>query len=226
MLNIIIVALVLATVSLPVFAVEGGQKTSVEKYPFLAQLTIKKPNGHTGRCSGSIIAQQFVVSTYHCIHKREFDEKYALDNTLVITGTSDAYNSDNPSGVVHKIEKFYHKQNVSYDSFLGIEDILIIKVCGFGDTAWFAGIGTPKGQLAADYFREGETKIVQAFLDNYIYDNSVVYGVSGDSGGPLFSKVNNEWILHGLIPSNGQYSPRISYFCDWIKEVTDNELDC
>uniref|UniRef100_A0A914YCK0 Peptidase S1 domain-containing protein n=1 Tax=Panagrolaimus superbus TaxID=310955 RepID=A0A914YCK0_9BILA len=128
MLNVVGIALILATVSLPTFAVEGGEKTSVEKYPFLAQLSLTKPNGRTGRCSASIIAPQFVISTFHCIHKREFDESYAIDNTLVITGTSDAYNPSNPNGIVHKVERFYHKDNVSYDLFVGIVDILIIKV--------------------------------------------------------------------------------------------------
>uniref|UniRef100_A0A914QP39 Peptidase S1 domain-containing protein n=1 Tax=Panagrolaimus davidi TaxID=227884 RepID=A0A914QP39_9BILA len=244
MSKIIGIATILAALFAPAFSVNGGQPATVQEYPFLAQLTIHKPNGHTGRCSGSIVAQQFIISAYHCIVEPDFNDTYAIENTLVITRTNDAYNGSSTDGIVHKVERFYHKEIDGYYEFSAEKDLLIIKLTEpieynevqkpivldgkenlkLNDSAIFAGIGPLPDQMA-DIFREGETNVIALDQIVYQYNESIVQSGGGDSGGPFFSKVNDDWILHGII-HGGNIIPRISYFCDWIKEVTENELNC
>uniref|UniRef100_A0AC35GWN7 Peptidase S1 domain-containing protein n=1 Tax=Panagrolaimus sp. PS1159 TaxID=55785 RepID=A0AC35GWN7_9BILA len=216
MLKIIGIATILAALFVSAFSVNGGQPATVQQYPFLAQLTIHKPNGYTGRCSGSIVAQQFVISAYHCIVEPDFNETYAIENTLVITGTNDAYKGANTDGILTEPIEYNEVQKpIILD---GKENLKL------NDSAIFAGIGPLPDQMA-DIFREAETNIIALNQYVYCYNESIVQSGSGDSGGPFFSKVNDDWTLHGII-HGGNHIPWISYFCDWIKEVTENELNC
>uniref|UniRef100_A0A914YUA9 Peptidase S1 domain-containing protein n=1 Tax=Panagrolaimus superbus TaxID=310955 RepID=A0A914YUA9_9BILA len=62
----------------------------------------------------------------------------------------------------------------------------------------------------------------------------------GDSGGPLMAIRDNQWIQIGICSTGSEkkfedesisghfldYYMRVSYYCEWIKETTNNEVIC
>ncbi|MCP4679710.1 MAG: trypsin-like serine protease [Deltaproteobacteria bacterium] len=223
----------------------GGYETNYEEW----QGAVALFGGGGSMCTGTLIAPDVVLSAAHCVYLPYRNIDYTKDpGSLQILGGAKA------GEVVYSWAKEVVR-NPSYNGMWGTDLSMILledpvtdvephKVRmkpgpAKGDEGVIVGYGTSTtygDTETAGIHRAGDTTVLRASGNTFEIGNPAG-GCSGDSGGPVFTMQDGEWVVTGVASTvSGQCSAtsgtnevNVAAFRTWIentfKDLTGRDLD-
>uniref|UniRef100_A0AC34G3U3 Peptidase S1 domain-containing protein n=1 Tax=Panagrolaimus sp. ES5 TaxID=591445 RepID=A0AC34G3U3_9BILA len=123
------------------------------------------------------------------------------------------------------------------DTDFGIEPVKLAKdyIEKEGDEAYITGFGAwwmegNNSSGGSDVLRHDKISMINDCFGTLEIcgGNSNQHALPGDSGGPMLIQRNNQWYQIGVCSSHSNYDfrTRVSSYCNFIEEVTKNEVKC
>ncbi|CAO3637212.1 unnamed protein product [Cunninghamella echinulata] len=234
------------------FITNGNNVTNSSKYPWMAQILISNRGALVSRCTGSIVARQWIVTAGHCINSSEIS---------VFVGTTQIVNNIHGSLKISQIIRhpnyYYYKQTFDYDIALiklatplnydrNIQPIclpLSSAIMSFPSSLIAAGWGVLNNDvsfastLQEVQLTENTSCFWQKDFKRKIHICTQIRGGKstcyGDDGGPLMYEMNGSFNLVGITSGiigpyrcgtegANNYFTRVSTFADWIRRHINN----
>ncbi|KAI1721038.1 trypsin domain-containing protein [Ditylenchus destructor] len=229
--------------------IHNGTDARPNQWPWLAFIDMEIPvtlrRSAKSRCTGTIVSPKYILTAAHCLQGIKDIQKQK-----VIVGSVDITSSEAKSVGVKRIE--FHKkwdlQTLSNDiGLIELSDSLnytdsIREVCLSRKiiaeehlSAQVVTIGwglTERGE-DPNILQQGSAIIAEPELCR---NETQFYNVTqqGDSGGPVLfrSSENKSWFELGPLSYGAKNSgrwdvyARVSHYCDWIAENSNNEVQC
>ncbi|RWS21841.1 trypsin-1-like protein [Leptotrombidium deliense] len=226
----------------------GGTKVAHGRYPWFAQLQILKPGyKNIVICGGAVINNLYVLTAAHCIYtaiKVQVALSYDFDNLFTAAKLiphplyNGSRNLPHDIGLV-KLEKpmvFSQRLKPICLPPSNIDTSGQLNVIGFGLTE----NDTLPDNLLQATITEYNWNDCNNWYEKRLLESQMCAGTEtqgscvGDSGGPLFKKVNGKNYVVGVVSmvlSNCKRSylsvyARVTSYLDWIKGNTQDALSC
>ena len=232
----------------------NGVNVRINKWPWVVSLNKRNSTGNTLRhfCSGAVISNSFILTAAHCFNSFKADEVVVVinDRSFLVDKL-----------VLHKSYKFttyaendialVKLQNILSNDTIGVSPICLPENKSQSDSiiqnsVIVASLAEEKG--SNKILQDVELEIVNGnrICDSSgFFDQNILYCAldtnktrasnlcDGDSGSPLFTKLNsNFWVLFGIasyvtadnktgvfecVPSLPSYFTKVAMYLDWIK---------
>ncbi|KAI1729561.1 trypsin domain-containing protein [Ditylenchus destructor] len=229
--------------------IHNGTEARPYQWPWLAYIDLKLPatlrRTVTSRCTGTIVSPHYILTAAHCLQGIKDTQKQK-----VIVGSVDITSSEAKSVGVKRIvfHKQWDLQTISNDIGLielsdslnytdSIREVCLSRKIVAEDhlSAQVVSIGwglTERGK-EPNILQQGSAIIAEPALCRNEYQQ---YNVTqqGDSGGPVLfrSSESKSWFELGILSYGSKDSERwdvyarVSHYCDWIAENSNNEVQC
>ncbi|CAJ0941437.1 unnamed protein product, partial [Mesorhabditis belari] len=216
--------------------ISNGNDASDGSFPYFARV-IPIPGDIYG-CGAGIISDQWVITADHCVDENS--------TRFVYTGIHE-WNKHTEQMLVS--EKLVFHPNVSRSSWKAEWDVALVKlngtivfndyvkpICLSRDTSFLTkdypvmlpGLGYDADKKIPSVTQEALLYFAE-LIDHKVEAANIEQGNAreGDSGSPMYSKHNGLWYQVAVFAGGGQASAAgtsISAVCDWINDVTGEEL--
>ena len=190
-------------------------------------------------CTGTLIHEAVVLTAAHCIYSKDlFNDDRNQAEMIEITGgeAGDEFLAHVSEIDIHPAWTGIIANDASDLALLHlaepISDISPVSLRDYpspsvGDDALIVGYGDdPSDTRTAPLHRQGRTAILQ-ISPYFIEIGGESNTCSGDSGGPLFTRQKEEWMLTGVtsygaddcIASSEGYSVNLLSYCGWLNDT-------
>jgi len=190
----------------------GGETADLGQFPFVVAITLNSL--WPADCTGSLIERRWVVTAAHCVEDvDDFSETIVYPGAvdLLATEPTEGYYVDkvyyhpgyNSNTYKHDIALLKLKEEVELSEFVSLIEISeedpdygnTVLVMGFGDTG-----PNPSENNYDLRFQEQEVIECEDEVSGFICSvgGSGEDTCPGDSGGPIISVVDDQFILHGV----------------------------
>uniref|UniRef100_A0A914NZP7 Peptidase S1 domain-containing protein n=1 Tax=Panagrolaimus davidi TaxID=227884 RepID=A0A914NZP7_9BILA len=231
--------------------IRSGVITPSDLFQFAVKLHSPKSS-----CTASVISKRYILTAAHCIRENESTiipyDRYKLYLEVPYHADIRPNSSDgemrSPNSTKAYLPKTYSRSQWPWNDMailefpegtdFGIEPVKLAKDYyeKEGDEAYIIGFGRwwlneSNGSMGrSDVLRHAKiTMVNNCYGTLKICGGNVTHrALRGDSGGPMVIYRNNQWYQIGVSAATSPYDKRtrISSFCNFIEEVTKNEVKC
>lgn len=224
----------------------GGEETQYQSWQSAIMLRDGDPI-----CSGILVHPRLVMTAGHCIQKRLDDDTFIIDYT---TSPESIQITGGPRGttVYSAVAEVALHPGWSGASAVVENDIALLllrddvtdvapaalRIPPFpevGARATIAGYGSDMIETDMEkalVHRAGETELLQV-TETFFEMGGTANSCAGDSGGPVFTEQDGEWVVSGVISygtttcqmENGGFALNILGYCSWIERTAAELLN-